>query len=57
MLDSIYLSYEEYLFDAGKKDCRRSWIEWKMDEYRMSEKEAIKAVDDPEWGWQPLMSK
>jgi hypothetical protein len=48
------MNYAEYLMRTGLKDTRRSWIEWKMDCFSMSEREAIKAAYDSEWGYKPL---
>lgn len=48
------LSYSEFLVKYGWRDTRDNWILWKMVEHRMTEREAIKAADDPEWGWTPL---
>jgi len=48
------MGYEEYLKRMGLKDSRRSWIEWKMDVYGMSEQKAIRSAYDKEWGYKPL---
>ena len=48
------ITYPEYLKKTGQKDGRISWKSWKMDVFGMSEREAIKAAYDPEWGWSPL---
>jgi len=50
----IILSYEEYIKKLNLKDCCQSWKEWKMDIFKMSEKEAIKASINKEWGYTPL---
>jgi hypothetical protein len=49
---SIDWSYKEYLQKTGKKDCRQSWIDWKIKICDMEEKEAIIAAHDPDWGWE-----
>jgi len=50
MLDSIimevvkmYMSYDEYLEKIGKKNCRQSWVDWKVEICGMDEAEAIQA--------------
>ena len=48
------MSYREYIAKMSLKDTRRSWIDWKMDCFGMSERQAIKAAYDPEWGYEPL---
>ena len=50
----MFMSYEEYIKKLNLKNCRQSWKEWKMDICGMSEKEAIKASIDVEWGYKPL---
>lgn len=45
------MSYSDYLQATGSKDCRESWIWWKMEIFGMSERQAIKAAYDPEWGY------
>jgi hypothetical protein len=48
------MSYQEYLTRTGQKDNRHTWIDWKMDVYGMTERQAIKAAYDPEWGYKPI---
>ena len=36
-------SYEEYLKRTNQEDTRTAWKWWKIEVYKMSEKEAIKA--------------
>jgi hypothetical protein len=50
----IPINYETYLEKSNQPDCRRAWINWKMDIYGMSEREATKAAYDPEWGYEKL---
>ena len=47
------MSYREYIVAMRLVDCRQSWVEWKQDICGMSEREAIKASIDPEWGYAP----
>lgn len=51
------MSYVEYLEKTGLKNCRESWIDWKIDIYSMSRKEAVKASIDPEWGYLAIITK
>ena len=51
------MSYSEYLSRTKQKDSRRSWIEWKMDICGMTERQAIKAAYDPEWGYKPIANE
>lgn len=48
------MSYAEYLLKTGLKDCRRSWIEWKIDIARMTEKQAVKASYDNDFGYSKI---
>jgi hypothetical protein len=48
------MSYNEYLQNTGKDDCKNSWIDWKAEIHGMFYSEAIKAAHDPEWGYRPL---
>lgn len=48
----MLMSYEEYLIETRKSDCRYSWIDWKTDICGMSYFDAIKAANDPEWGYE-----
>ena len=51
------MSYATYLEKTGLKNCRESWIDWKIDIYSMSRKEAVKASIDPEWGYLATITK
>jgi len=46
------ISYDEYLEKTGKHDCKESWIDWKTDIYNMPYTEAVRAANDPEWGYE-----
>lgn len=46
------ISYDEYLEKTGKEDCKESWIDWKTDICGMSYLEAVRAANDPEWGYE-----
>lgn len=46
------ISYEEYLAKTGKEDCKESWIDWKIDVCNMPYMEAVRAANDPEWGYE-----
>ena len=48
---SFPISYEEYLTTTGLRDCRLSWIDWKI-QLGMSVEEATRASYDPEWGYE-----
>lgn len=48
------MSYQEYLSRTGQKDSRTAWKWWKIEICGMSEKQAIKAAYDPEWGYKPI---
>jgi hypothetical protein len=45
------MSYQEYISRMNLKDTRRSWIEWKVDMCGMTERQAIAAAYNPEWGY------
>jgi hypothetical protein len=46
------ISYDEYLTQTGKEDCKDSWIDWKTDIYGMNYTEALRAANDPDWGYE-----
>lgn len=48
------MDYFNYLEKFCMKDCRESWINWKMDVYGMSRKAAVKLSIDPEWGYDAI---
>jgi len=48
------MSYQEYLNRTGQKDSLTAWKWWKIEVCGMSEKQAIKAAHDPEWGYKPI---
>lgn len=50
----MLMSYKEYLDITKNEDSRTNWIWWKIECFEMSEKEAIKAAYDSEWGYKPL---
>lgn len=45
----MFISYYEYLEKTGKKDSRKSWIDWKTECCGMDEKEAIKSSYKIKW--------
>lgn len=51
------ISYQDYIKELGLKDCRRSWVEWKMDFCGMSEQNAIVASTDKDWGYEAAVGK
>jgi hypothetical protein len=51
------MSYQEYLSRTGQKDSRTAWKWWKIETCGMSEKQAIKAAYDPEWGYKPIAER
>ena len=49
------MSYPEYLIAMCLKDNRHSWMDWKVDTCGMTEREALKASFEPEWGYEPII--
>lgn len=53
---SSFTSYEEYLKVTKQKDCKESWIDWKVECCGMSYQEAYKASSDTYgWGYEPIL--
>lgn len=48
----MLMSYDDYLRQTNKEDNKESWIDWKTDVYNMPYMEALKAANDPEWGYE-----
>lgn len=46
------MSYDEYILKTCKEDNKGSWIDWKVEICGMSEIEAIRSANDPEWGYE-----
>ena len=51
----IPTNYAKYLEKSNQPDCRRAWVNWKIDVFNMSEKQAIIASLDPEWGYERMV--
>ena len=51
----IPMNYAKYLEESNQPDCRRAWINWKIEVFHMSEKEAIAASINPEWGYERMV--
>ena len=48
----MVMNYDEYLQKTKKEDNKQSWIDWKFEICGMSYTEAVKAANDPEWGYE-----
>lgn len=46
------MSYNEYLTKTGKEDNKQSWIDWKVEVCGMRYMEAVRASNDPDWGYE-----
>lgn len=49
--NKMKISYKEYIDQTRQTDSRRTWVNWKMDIFGMTEKQAIQAAYNPEWGY------
>jgi len=51
----IPISYGEYLRQSEKRDCRESWVDWKVEWEDMSRKDAEKESNEKSiWGYKPI---
>ena len=48
----MILTYHEYLTKTNKEDNKDSWIDWKFKICRMPYMEAVRAANDPNWGYE-----
>jgi len=46
------MSYDEYLEKTNKENCAETWIDWKVEICGMSYMEALRACNDPDWGFE-----
>ena len=51
------MSYEEYLKQTQQRDSFNAWKWWKIDVCGMTERQAIKAGLDKDFGYKPLIFK
>lgn len=46
------MSYDDYLSQADREDSKEAWIDWKFECCGMNYVEAMRAANDPDWGYE-----